>query len=104
MVRLPHTSDQAAILFRILLRSPGTWRHGYTLMQDTGLQSGSLYPLLIRLADDELLETEWQADDPASRPRRAYRLTPAGRSLARERVARFEARHAARAKSQGAGA
>src|SRR5690242_5318097 len=27
------------------------WRHGYKLMKDTGLQSGTLYPLLMRMAE-----------------------------------------------------
>ena len=27
------------------------WRHGYELSQKTGLKTGTLYPLLIRLSD-----------------------------------------------------
>ena len=33
------------------------WRYGYDLGKETGLKSGSLYPILIRLADRGLLET-----------------------------------------------
>ena len=92
MVRSAHSSKQAALLFRALLQAPEAWHHGYALMQELGIASGSLYPLLIRLADDGLLESEWEVAEENARPRRLYRLTAAGRSLAQERLARFEAR------------
>lgn len=62
---------------------PEAWRHGYDLLQETKLKSGTLYPLLMRLADDGLLESEWRAPVPPARaPRHAYRLTNAGRAFA----------------------
>ena len=71
-------------MFASLLARPGEWQHGYELMQQTQLKSGTLYPLLMRLADDRLLESEWRpAVPPARAPRHAYRLTPAGRAFAR---------------------
>ena len=91
MPRLPHTSKQAAQLFAAMLERADAWQHGYALMQQTGLASGSLYPLLIRLADDGYLDLRWQEQDSGP-ARREYRLTPAGRSLAHERLARFAAR------------
>lgn len=94
MPRLPHTSRQAAQLFSVLLEQPDTWRHGYDLMQATSLKSGSLYPLLIRLADDHYLDARWETDANSGRPRREYRLNAAGKSLATERVSRFAAREA----------
>lgn len=55
------------------------WRHGYDIAKATGLKSGSLYPILIRLADRELVEACWEQDAPEGRPRRhLYRLTAAG--------------------------
>lgn len=102
MVRKRHSSNQAALLFRALLDAPNEWRHGYSLMQETGLQSGSLYPLLIRLADDGFLDSEWEGADGTARPRRVYRLTASGRSLAHERLARFAARQGERASRGGA--
>jgi PadR family transcriptional regulator len=55
------------------------WRHGYGIARDTGLKSGTLYPILIRLADRGLVETRWEEGQPAGRPRRhLYRLTPEG--------------------------
>lgn len=60
-------------------------RHGYDLCQQTGLKAGSMYPILIRLADRGLLETTWETAIPAGRPpRHLYRLTEAGIELANE--------------------
>ncbi|WP_445191868.1 PadR family transcriptional regulator [Sphingomonas sp. Tas61C01] len=60
------------------------WRHGYDLMKETGLLSGTLYPLLIRMTDQGLVEAEWREPEHPGRPaRHAYRLTNAGVELAR---------------------
>jgi DNA-binding PadR family transcriptional regulator len=62
---------------------PSAWRHGYDLCIETGLKSGSLYPILIRLADRGLLEACW--GDEASQPgprRHLYRLTTTGAEYA----------------------
>ncbi len=92
MTRPPHTSRQAALLFAALLTRPNHWHYGYALMDETGLKSGSLYPLLIRLADDGYLEARWEHASSTERPRKEYRLTVSGCSLAAERLARAEAR------------
>lgn len=58
------------------------WQHGYELAQATGLRSGTLYPLLIRLEAQGYLEAQWQAPAaPGRPPRHAYRLTARGRAL-----------------------
>jgi DNA-binding PadR family transcriptional regulator len=66
-----------------LAADPAAWRHGYDVGLRTGLKAGSLYPILIRLADRGLLEAQWESDPPPGRPaRHLYRLTPAGVELA----------------------
>lgn len=61
------------------------WRHGYDLMKETGLLSGTLYPLLMRMTDQGLVEAEWREPAQPGRPaRHAYRLTAAGFALAHE--------------------
>ena len=66
---------------------PGTWRHGYDIARETGLKSGTLYPILIRLADRGLLESCWEDEQPAGRPRRhLYRLSSEGLARGREVV------------------
>jgi DNA-binding PadR family transcriptional regulator len=77
-------SRQAGSLLSVLADSQHTWRHGYELARLTGLRSGTLYPLLIRLEGQGYLEAEWQPPAAAGRPpRHAYRLTAAGLALAR---------------------
>ncbi|MGN6376991.1 MAG: PadR family transcriptional regulator [Sphingomonas sp.] len=63
------------------------WRYGYDLMKETGLLSGTLYPLLIRMTDQGLVEAEWRDPvQPGRPPRHAYRLTAEGAALARTAV------------------
>ncbi|MBB3695674.1 PadR family transcriptional regulator [Sphingomonas sp. BK580] len=73
-----------ALLLALFEAAPG-WTHGYELMKVTGLKSGSLYPLLLRMTDQGLVEAEWREPIVVGRPpRHAYRLTAPGLALARE--------------------
>ncbi len=92
MPRRPHNSRQSIQLFSCLLEQSDKWHYGYALIHQTGLKSGTLYPLLIRLADDGLLDARWQADPDNGKPRREYKLTASGISLAHERLAEFRAK------------
>lgn len=77
-------SEQTLSLLAALERNPTDWRHGYELSKQTGLRSGTLYPVLIRLADRGLVEAIWEEEQPAGRPRRhLYRLTADGLAAAR---------------------
>ena len=76
-------SPQTIKVLRALAAAPARWRHGYDLGTETGLKAGSLYPILVRLADRGLLEATWEDPLPQGRPpRHLYRLTPAGLELA----------------------
>lgn len=60
------------------LREP---KYGYALIDELArhgldIEQGTLYPLLRRLEDQGLLKSEWNVD--GSRPRRYYRISPAG--------------------------
>ena len=71
------------LLRALCAQAPG-WCHGYELMKVTGLLSGTLYPLLMRISDQGLVEAKWQEPAQPGRPaRHAYRLTAAGIALAR---------------------
>ena len=74
----------------MLAREPARWRHGYWVMQETGIRSGTLYPILQRLAEAGLLEARWEIPTTSTgRPaRHLYRLTPSGRAWARAAVVR----------------
>lgn len=81
-------SKQTNRLLAVMLKEPLAWQYGYGLMKLTGLQSGTLYPALLRLCEEGLLEAEWrEADKRGKPPRHVYRLTSAGLALAREQVA-----------------
>jgi DNA-binding PadR family transcriptional regulator len=63
------------------LRTEG---YGYELQQRlTGrgldVEQGTLYPLLRRLDEQGLLESDWNVE--GARPRKYYRLSPAGRRV-----------------------
>jgi PadR family transcriptional regulator PadR len=65
------------------------WGHGYALAKQTRLKSGTLYPILIRLADRGLVEARWQDEPQPGRPRRhLYRLTAEGLAIAQSSLAR----------------
>jgi len=85
MPRKPNNSRQTRALLATLLEQARAWRHGYELSKETGLRSGTLYPLLMRLSEQGLLESRWQEPErPGLPPRHAYRLTTSGLALARE--------------------
>jgi DNA-binding PadR family transcriptional regulator len=79
MPRSRKLSAQSLALLSALANRPSDWLYGLELAGLTGLKSGTLYPILIRLADRNLLESRWL--EPAERgrpPRHAYRITGAG--------------------------
>lgn len=85
MTRKRQPSKQMRSLLDVLAVRRQEWRHGYELMKETGLSSGTLYPLLMRMTDRGLVEAEWREPAQPGRPaRHAYRLTAAGFALALE--------------------
>jgi PadR family transcriptional regulator PadR len=67
MTRSRRPSAQTTAMVLALAEKPTAWRYGYQLCQQLGLKPGSLYPILVRLADRGLLETTWDTDVPAGR-------------------------------------
>jgi len=81
-------SAQTLSVLAALEADPAAWLHGYLIAKQTGLASGTLYPILIRLADRRLIEARWEDEQPAGRPRRhLYRLTGEGLVAARAALA-----------------
>lgn len=88
MGRRPNRSPQTRLVLAALAEAPHQWWYGYDLGRSVGLKSGTLYPLLIRLHEQGLLEAEWRsAETPGRPPRHMYRLTAAGAGLAGELAA-----------------
>ncbi len=77
--RLSHTSA-------MILQAVGSgYIYGYTVMEVTGLPSGTVYPALRRLERDQLIRSQWErqsiADAGQRPPRKYYKLTHAGKGI-----------------------
>ena len=58
--------------------------YGFSVMEMTGLPSGTVYPAMRRLERDELIVSHWEqqsiADAEQRPPRKYYKLTRSGKS------------------------
>jgi PadR family transcriptional regulator, regulatory protein PadR len=79
-------SPQTVLVLAEFLQTPGDWKYGYDISRDTGLKSGTLYPILMRLADRAFLETRWESPEPGKPSRHMYKLTTSGLQRARQEV------------------
>ena len=81
----PRFTIQTALVLDALMQSPGAC--GSEITRSTGLSSGSLSPILIRLEKAGWLESAWEEGDPAElgRPRRRnYTVSALGERKARQ--------------------
>lgn len=58
--------------------------YGFSIMETTGLPSGTVYPAMRRLESEELIRSQWERQsiaDAEQRPaRKYYKITAAGRT------------------------
>jgi PadR family transcriptional regulator PadR len=81
------TGPTRSVLAELLEDREG-WHYGYTLSRNTELASGTLYPILQRLAEHGWLATKWgESEIPGRPPRHLYRLTALGAREAKALVA-----------------
>ena len=77
----------------VLIAVAGGLRHGFDIIDATGLRSGTVYPILRRLEDVGVLRSHWESEaaaHAAGRPaRRYYQLTGAGAEVARDAARRY---------------
>jgi PadR family transcriptional regulator len=98
-------SAQTVKVLEALAADSSAWRYGYELGLEVGLRSGSLYPILVRLCDREILEAKWEDEPPPGRPpRHLYRLTANGREYAATHAARSVAQRSSRRRPELRGA
>jgi DNA-binding PadR family transcriptional regulator len=68
-------------------------RYGFDIIDATGLQSGTVYPVLRRLEDAGLLRSHWEPVREARQaqrpPRRYYEVTGAGAKAVRDSLDRY---------------
>jgi DNA-binding PadR family transcriptional regulator len=76
----------------VLLALSRGLRHGFDILDATGLESGTVYPILRRLDDAGCVRSRWEpvraARDEGRPPRRYYELTGAGAEALREALRR----------------
>jgi DNA-binding PadR family transcriptional regulator len=78
------------------IERPTEWRYGYELSRETGLKSGTLYPILMRLEKYTLLEARWLVTEDGVPPRHTYRLTPDGLEFGKTQLVEARPRSLAR--------
>ena len=86
-MKIPRISPQTLSALERFVERPTAWRYGYELSRETGLKSGTLYPILMRLEKYTLLEARWVVTEDGVPPRHTYRLTPNGLELTRAKLA-----------------
>lgn len=79
-------SPQTTLVLAEFLQRRQEWRYGYDISRNTGLKSGTLYPILMRLAEHRMLETSWEAAEVGKPPRHIYKLTGDGLRYANAQV------------------
>jgi PadR family transcriptional regulator len=96
MTRVRRPSPQTVAVLNALAAKASDWSHGYDLCRVLGLKAGTVYPILIRLAERGYVDTAWEQDVPQGRPpRHLYRLSAAGAEQVRE-LRRAEAQRTSR--------
>jgi PadR family transcriptional regulator, regulatory protein PadR len=79
MVDAPKLSHTSAMILQAIAAGH---IYGYTVMEVTGLPSGTVYPALRRMERDRLIRSQWErqslADAEQRPPRKYYRLTRSG--------------------------
>ncbi len=77
----------------ILQAVANEYRHGFDIMDITGLPGGTVYPALRRLEDAGYLKSKWEKltnrPQGARPPRRLYEITRAGQAALDEAVKRY---------------
>jgi DNA-binding PadR family transcriptional regulator len=67
--------------------------YGFSVMEMTGLPSGTVYPAMRRLERDALIESKWEdaeiAGEEQRPPRKYYKLTAAGKTTLVASIKRY---------------
>jgi DNA-binding PadR family transcriptional regulator len=81
MPKEPKLSHTAALILQAI---HGGFIYGFSIMEMTGLPSGTVYPAMRRMERDDLIRSQWERQsiaDAEQRPaRKYYRLTATGKS------------------------
>ena len=87
-------SDSSAAVLALFLQEPERERFGLEIIGETGIPSGSLYPILHRFEERGLLDATWEDLSAAvlhgRRPRKRYRLSSEKTQSARDQLAAWQ--------------
>jgi PadR family transcriptional regulator PadR len=79
MADVPSLSHTSAMMLQAIAAGHV---YGYTVMEVTGLPSGTIYPALRRMERDQLIRSQWErqsvADAEQRPPRKYYKLSRTG--------------------------
>lgn len=89
MSRSEHLSPKEAKVIRLFVNRPDLPWWGFKIMQETGLKSGSLYPVLDRFVRWGWIERIDGQSTSGGPPRRYYRIRPDGHQEAVEALVAF---------------
>lgn len=67
-------SPKAALILSAFVNAPTVPRYGYELMRETGIKSGSLYPILGRFESLGWIQGRVEPTESGRPPRRVYEL------------------------------
>jgi PadR family transcriptional regulator PadR len=86
---MPGLSHTAALILQAIAAGDG---YGFSVMELTGLPSGTVYPALRRLERDGMVQSHWEDESVGAGqrpPRKYYRLTRDGKSALEASVKRY---------------
>lgn len=82
-------SPKSALILSAFLNRPGVPQYGYELMQETGIKSGSLYPILGRFEQLGWIAGRTEPSTGGRPPRRLYEFRPDAVADARAALDRY---------------
>lgn len=82
-MQTPKATKPTLKILESFLDDPDEEQYGFGLIKKSGVKSGTLYPVLMRLEQLGWVESHWQEDDCSGPRRRLYRLTGDGAPAAR---------------------
>jgi DNA-binding PadR family transcriptional regulator len=81
MARGPRLTHITALILKAI---DSGFIYGFSIMEMTGLPSGTIYPAMRRMEEDQLIRSRWERQAIADReqrpPRKYYQLTSTGKA------------------------
>jgi PadR family transcriptional regulator PadR len=81
MARDPRLTHITALILKAI---DSGFVYGFSIMEMTGLPSGTIYPAMRRMEEDQLIRSRWERQAIADReqrpPRKYYQLTISGKA------------------------